>query len=130
MKTKYRKMLNRMGALALALTMSLSLMAGCNQNKTPSSGSQPSNSTSGSSASNGSASSAPEENPLPELTYDEFGNAAVGRKAAVVSANEYTSKIGFDILKKGGNAVDAAVAMIFANSSRSRAPPAWAAPAL
>mgnify|MGYP002508314251 CR=1 FL=1 len=44
-----------------------------------------------------------QEKPLPELAYDEFGNAAVGRKAAVVSANEYTSKIGFDILKKGGN---------------------------
>lgn len=57
------------------------------------------------------------EVPLPEtVPGDEFGNAAVGHKAAVVSANEYTTKIGMDILKAGGNAVDAAVAMIFANS--------------
>ena len=34
----------------------------------------------------------------------------------MVSANEYTSRIGMDILEAGGNAVDAAVAMIFANS--------------
>ncbi len=57
------------------------------------------------------------EAPLPDtIPGDEFGNAAVGRKAAVVSANEYTTKIGMDILKAGGNAVDAAVAMVFANS--------------
>lgn len=54
---------------------------------------------------------------LPQVVPgDEFGNAAVGSKAAVVSANEYTTKIGMDILKAGGNAVDAAVAMLFANS--------------
>lgn len=116
MKTKNRKTGKRVGALILALTMCFSLMAGCNQNNAPANSSNPGGSSAPGSSAGGSGSSAPEEKPLPELAYDEFGNAAVGRKAAVVSANEYTSKIGFDILKKGGNAVDAAVAMIFANS--------------
>ena len=116
MKTKNRKTGKRVGALILALTMCFSLMAGCNQNNAPANSSNPGGSSAPGSSAGGSGSSAPEEAPLPKLAYDEFGNAAVGRKAAVVSANEYTSKIGFDILKKGGNAVDAAVAMIFANS--------------
>lgn len=78
-----------------------------------------SSSVSTSSSAEGISSSidAPVETPLPDkVPGDEFGNAAVGRKAAVVSANEYTTKIGMDILKKGGNAVDAAVGMMFANS--------------
>lgn len=99
-------------ALFLSIAMMLSMMAGCGQ-KAPGSSSNPGSSTSTSTPTTPSGN---EEKPLPELTSDEFGNAAIGRKAAVVSANEYTSKIGFDILKAGGNAVDAAVAMIFANS--------------
>lgn len=71
----------------------------------------------------------PEQPALPELTTDTYGNAAVGYQAAVVSANEYTSRIGMDILEAGGNAVDAAVAMIFANSLTEPGAPAWAAPA-
>lgn len=50
------------------------------------------------------------------LATDLYGNSAVGSKAAVTSANEYTTHIGMQILKEGGNAVDAAVAMLFANS--------------
>ena len=51
-----------------------------------------------------------------QLESDLYGNSAVGSKAAVTSANQYTTRIGMQILEEGGNAVDAAVAMLFANS--------------
>ncbi len=38
----------------------------------------------------------------------------VGKNGMVVSVDEYASQVGIDILKKGGNAVDAAVAVGFA----------------
>ena len=39
---------------------------------------------------------------------------AMGRKGAVTSSNEYATQVGIDILKAGGNAIDAAVAVGFA----------------
>jgi len=44
----------------------------------------------------------------------EGNKAVVGKKGMVVSVDEYASKVGIEILKKGGNAVDAAVAVGFA----------------
>jgi gamma-glutamyltranspeptidase/glutathione hydrolase len=44
----------------------------------------------------------------------EEQSAVSGKNGMVVSVDEYASRIGIDILKKGGNAVDAAVAVGFA----------------
>ena len=44
----------------------------------------------------------------------EKNKGVVGKNGMVVSVDEYASQVGIDILKKGGNAVDAAVAVGFA----------------
>ena len=52
--------------------------------------------------------------------YDENGNVlrterdATGKNAVVSTARYEASKIGLDVLKQGGNAIDAAVAVGFA----------------
>lgn len=57
------------------------------------------------------------------LPYDADGNMkrndrdAVGSNGVVSSANYYASKIGTDIIKAGGNAIDAAAAVSFAMST-------------
>jgi gamma-glutamyltranspeptidase / glutathione hydrolase len=47
------------------------------------------------------------------LSFARFPSA-VGYNGAVSSSNEYATQVGIDILKKGGNAIDAAIAVGFA----------------
>jgi len=51
------------------------------------------------------------------VNYDSLHHPEVGRKGMVVSQNDIASRVGADILGKGGNAVDAAVAVGFALSA-------------
>src|SRR5687767_5014332 len=52
---------------------------------------------------------------IPSLCLaQQVGKNAVGKNGMVVSAREEASRIGLDVLKKGGNAFDAAIAVHFA----------------
>jgi gamma-glutamyltranspeptidase/glutathione hydrolase len=48
------------------------------------------------------------------VSYDTIHKPSVGREGMVVSQNAIAARVGADILRKGGNAVDAAVATGFA----------------
>ena len=50
---------------------------------------------------------------LTGLIFSKFPDA-IGYNGMVVSSNEYASEIGLNILKKGGNAIDAAIGVSFA----------------
>ncbi len=97
-------------SLILVLTMILSSV-GCGKDtssEAPETQSQASDTTAAEEPSSQQAA------PAGAYEGDEFNNGAVGETACVSSYSELTSQVGIDIMKAGGNAVDAAVATIFA----------------
>ena len=95
MGNRRRHIGSSLAALTLTLSLLTGLLTGCgpggSQSSSPEAGSTPPAAS--------QSTQTPEQPALPELTTDTYGNAAVGYQAAVVSANEYTSRIGMDILE-------------------------------
>ena len=52
--------------------------------------------------------------PAPSKTFAAWREPVRGKNAMVASQHEIASKIGVDVMKRGGNAVDAAIAVAFA----------------
>ena len=107
--------MKRIIALCLALMMLLGIAAGCK--KTEQTAQQPA----ATEAPTAEPTAAPTEVPAPTeppfkgaYPGDDYESGAVGENGAAACANQIASQIGVDILKAGGNAVDAAVAMIYA----------------
>ncbi|UYZ24077.1 gamma-glutamyltransferase [Mesobacillus jeotgali] len=50
----------------------------------------------------------------PQFSYDQYSQVDVGKDGMVATAHPLASEIGAEVLRKGGNAIDAAVAIQFA----------------
>ena len=106
-------------AFCLALVMLLGIVAGCKKTETvetkPQATEAPAPSTEAPAAPAPTEVPAPTEPPFKgAYPGDDYSTGAVGEFGAAACANPVASQIGVDILKAGGNAVDAAVAMIYA----------------
>ena len=106
-------------AFCLALVMLLGIVAGCKKTETVET--KPQVTEAPAPATEAPAAPAPTEVPAPTeppskgaYPGDDYSTGAVGEFGAAACANPVASQIGVDILKAGGNAVDAAVAMIYA----------------
>lgn len=129
------KLLKKATSIMLVLVLTLSCIA-CNKAPEPSTSTPVSTNTASTSTSTSTTTAAPtttattttttttstkvEEVKAPvepekfEFASDLFNTGSVGRNGAAACASDIASKIATDILQKGGNAVDAMVAMIYA----------------
>lgn len=106
--------MKKLTAFLLALTMCLSLFVGCAQTQ-PDPDPTPSNPTTTDPATTDpNADVSTEPVIVPAFDGDIFGTAAVGENGAAACASPLAAQIAVEIMEKGGNAVDAAVGMIYA----------------
>lgn len=106
-------------AFCLAFAMLLGIVAGCKKTETvetkPQVTEAPAAATAAPAVPAATEVPAPTEPPFKgAYPGDDYATGAVGEFGAAACANPVASQIGVDILKAGGNAVDAAVAMIYA----------------